>query len=189
MIYGYARVSTKEQNLTAQRSLLKENGAERIFSEKVSGATRNRPKLNKLLGSLETGDTLIVTKMDRIARSLKDGINLIDELTDKGIIFQVLNMGTFDNTPSSKMIRNILLSVAEWEREMTLERQREGIENAKKRGVYKGRPKTYTGKHKGLEHALTLFRNRDSNSLTVDEIAEITNISRATIYREVKHRS
>ena len=186
MIYGYARVSTKDQKLTTQKDMLKEAGAGKIYSEKVSTRQANRKQLSKLLDVLESGDTLIITKMDRVSRNLKEGIELIDTLTDRGVIFKVLNMGTFDNTPSSKMIRNILLSVAEWERDMARERQYEGIQRAKEQGKYKGRPKTYNDNHRGLQHALELFDDWDNNKMTVDDIADITGISRATIYREAK---
>lgn len=187
MKYGYARVSSRQQHLTTQKNTLKEAGADKIYSEKVSGKSiDDRAQLNKLLNLVKHGDTIIVTKLDRLARSLQEGIQIIDELNSKGVTLNVLNMGVFNDTASSKLIRNMLLAVAEFERELILERQLEGIERAKERGVYQGRPKTYTDKHKGLQHALELFNDRDNNKLTVDEIAEITNISRATIYREAR---
>lgn len=188
MKYGYARVSTHHQELEAQIKTLKQSGAERIVSEKVSGKDLDRAGLQKLLNQLEPGDTLIIAKMDRIARNVQDGIQLIDNLNERGIILHVLNMGLFDSSPTSKLIRNILLSVGEWEREMILERQREGIQEAKARGVYKGRIKKYTDKHRGLSHALELLRNRETNKMTVKEIEAITGISKATLYREAKHR-
>jgi DNA invertase Pin-like site-specific DNA recombinase len=188
MKYGYGRVSTHHQELDAQIKALKHAGAEKIFSEKVSGKDLDRAGLQKLLNELEDGDTLIITKMDRIARNVQDGIRLIDSLNEIGINLHVLNMGVFDNSPTSKLIRNILLSVGEWEREMILERQREGIQEAKQRGVYKGRIKKYTDKHMGLNHALELFNNRDTNKMTVKEIEAITGISKATLYREAKQR-
>ncbi|WP_422406987.1 MULTISPECIES: recombinase family protein [Gammaproteobacteria] len=189
MIYGYARVSTEHQHLSAQVTELKEAGVENIYEDKKTGKDINREGLNDLLQQLKKGDTLVITKMDRIARNVREGIALIDELTEQEITLKVLNMGTFDSSPNSRLIRNILLSVADWEREMMLERQRAGIEEAKKRGVYKGMPKKYTDKHKGLQHALDLFNNRDTNGLSVKEIAEITKISRATLYRAVKENS
>jgi DNA invertase Pin-like site-specific DNA recombinase len=188
MKYAYGRVSTTGQDLTAQVKALKQAGAEKIISEKVSGKNLDRAGLQDLLMKLEAGDTLIITKMDRIARNVQDGIKLIDSLNERGIILHVLNMGLFDNSPTSKLIRNILLSVGEWEREMILERQKEGIAEAKERGVYKGRIKKYTEKHKGLQHALKLYDNRDTNKMTVNDIADITGVSRATLYREAKNR-
>ncbi|MBO1579373.1 recombinase family protein [Bacillus sp. XF8] len=186
MIYGYARVSTQGQNLESQLTELQKAGAEEIYKDKASGKNINREGLNDLLSRLAQGDTLMVTKMDRIARNVREGIDLISEFNEKGIKLHVLNMGVFDGSPTSRLIQNILLSVADWEREMLLERQREGIEEAKKRGAYKGRPKKYTLKNASLEHALELYHNRDSNKLTMKKIAEITQISRATLYRAIK---
>lgn len=188
MKYGYARVSTASQHLTAQRRALKEAGAGKVFAEKASGKDTARPQLQKLLEVLQPGDTLIITKMDRIARNVREGITLIEELNEKGITLHVLNMGIFDNTPTSRLIQNILLSVADWEREIILERQREGIQEAKEQGKYKGKKKKYTAQHKGLQHALELFHARPENGLTVQEIAEMTGISRITIYREAKRQ-
>jgi len=188
-IYGYARVSTTGQHLKPQVEQLKGAGATKIFKEKLSGKNLERGKLQELLKTLKAGDTLVVTKMDRLARNVSEGMALIDDLNSRDVTLNVLNMGVFDNSPTSKLIRNILLSVADWEREMILERQREGIEQAKQAGKYKGRPKTYTSKHKGLQHALNLFDDRKSNGYTVDEIAEMTGISKRTIYREAKKRT
>lgn len=184
MKYGYARVSTVGQDLTTQVKELKQAGAEKIIKEKQSAKSIDREGLNSMLAQLQEGDTLIITKMDRISRSVKDGITLIDELNNRGVSLNVLNMGVFDNSPASKLIRNILLSVAEWEREMILERQKEGIQEARRRGLYKGMPKKYDDNHKGLAHALELMNNRDTNKMTVNDIASITGISRATLYRE-----
>jgi DNA invertase Pin-like site-specific DNA recombinase len=188
MKYGYGRVSTHHQELEVQIKALKQAGAEKIIIEKVSGKNLERAGLQDLFNQLQEGDTLIITKMDRIARNVQDGIQLIDSLNERGIILHVLNMGIFDNSPTSRLIRNILLSVGEWERDMILERQKEGIAEAKERGVYKGRIKKYTDKHKGLNHALELFSNRNTNKKTVKEIEAITGISRATLYREAKQR-
>ncbi|PGD77080.1 integrase [Bacillus pseudomycoides] len=187
-IYGYARVSAEHQNLSAQRTALKEAGAEKIHTDKKSGKSIDREGLQELMSQLEEGDTLVVTKMDRVARNVKEGISLIEELNEKGIKLHVLNMGLFDGSPTSKLIQNILLSVADWEREMMLERQRAGIEEAKKRGVYKGRAKKYTSKNASLVHAMELYDNRDANKLTAKQIAEMTQVSRATLYRAIKER-
>ena len=188
MIYGYARLSTQGQNLESQLTELKKAGAEEIYKDKASGKSLNRDGLKDLLSQLTEGDTLIVTKMDRIARNVREGIDLISQLNEKGIKLHVLNMGVFDGSPTSKLITNILLSVADWEREMLLERQRAGIEEAKKRGAYKGRAKKYTSKNASLVHALELYDNREANKMTMNKIAEATQISRATLYRAIKER-
>lgn len=185
-IYGYARVSTSTQNMQGQINELKKLGAKKIYSEKVSGASQERPELEKLFDLLEEGDSFVVTRMDRVARSLSKGIELIEQLNAKEVKMIVGNMGTFDNSPNNTMIRNILLAVAEWEREMTLERQLAGIEEAKKQGKYKGRQSTYTSDNKTIREALSLFMNRSTNKLTVDQIAKITGVGRASIYRKYK---
>ncbi|MCQ6265596.1 recombinase family protein [Fictibacillus sp. WQ 8-8] len=190
MRYGYARVSSSGQNLEAQLKQLTENRCEKIFKEKISGKSAdNREKFQVLLETVQKGDTIVVTKLDRFARSTKDALNIIDMLNDKGVGLVVLNMGgdTLDTTtPTGKLMVTLLSGVAEFELGLIKERQLEGIELAKQRGVYKGRPKKYTDKNKSLQHALELFSNRDNNKMTVDEICEITKISRATLYRAIR---
>ncbi|MDE5056020.1 recombinase family protein [Niallia taxi] len=186
--YGYARVSTAEQSLEAQLQALQEAGVSEVYQDKATGKNTNREGLQALLEALQAGDTLVITKLDRIARNVKEGIQLIDELVEKGIKLHVLNMGLFDGTATSKLLRNILLSVAEWEREMILERQREGIAIAKANGKYKGKPKKYTDKNPSLVHALELFANRATNGMTVKQICEITKINRASLYNIAKER-
>lgn len=190
MIYGYARVSSTGQNLEAQIKQLKEFGCEKIFREKVSGRKKdNREQFNKLLNSVAPGDTIVVTKLDRFARSTRDALNTIEELKQKEVNLIVLNLSGMHmdlSSPTGKLFVTLLSAVAEFEADMIRERQREGIELAKQRGVYKGRPRTYTERHKGLQYALKLFKERDTNKMTVDEICEITQISRATLYRAAK---
>ena len=190
MKYGYARVSSVGQNLTAQIRQLEEVGCDLVFKEKVSGRKKeDREQFNILLGKVQKGDTIVVTKLDRFARSTKDALSTIEYLNNKGVSLVVLNMGgdKIDTaTAIGKLMITVLSGIAEFEADMIKERQLEGIEEAKKRGVYKGRPAKYTEKHRGLQYAIELFHNRDTNKLTVKEIEEITKISRATLYRAVK---
>ncbi|MBX9967222.1 recombinase family protein [Priestia aryabhattai] len=190
MKYGYARVSSVGQNLTAQIRKLEELGCDIVFKEKVSGRKKeDREQFNILLGKVQKGDTIVVTKLDRFARSTKDALSTIEYLNNKGVSLVVLNMGgdkVDTATAIGKLMITVLSGIAEFEADMIKERQLEGIEEAKKRGVYKGRPAKYTEKHRGLQHAIELFHNRDTNKLTVKEIEEITKISRATLYRAVK---
>lgn len=188
MRLGYARVSSTGQDLSAQIKALKEAGAEEIIQEKKSGKDLNREGIQSLLGQLQEGDTLLVTKMDRIARSVKDGISIIDELNEKGVTIHVLNMGIFDNSPTNKLQRTILLAVAEWEREMILERQREGIEIAKANGKYSNKPRKYTDKHKGMSHALKLLADRKNNKMTVKDICETCSVTRSSLYEKAKEQ-
>lgn len=192
MKYGYARVSSVGQNLTAQIRQLEEAGCNLVFKEKVSGRKKEeREQFNILLEKVQKGDTIVVTKLDRFARSTKDALSTIEYLNNKGISLIVLNMGgdkIDTGTAIGKLMITVLSGIAEFEADMIKERQLEGIEEAKKRGVYKGRPAKYTEKHRGLQHAIELFHNRDTNKLTVKEIEEITKISRATLYRAVKEQ-
>ncbi|WP_127762469.1 recombinase family protein [Peribacillus asahii] len=190
MKYGYGRVSSAGQNLTAQIKQLQEAGCDTIFKEKVSGRKKeNRGQFNLLLETVREGDTIVVTKLDRFARSTKDALNTIEYLNSLGVSLIVLNMGgdkIDTGTAIGKLMITVLSGIAEFEADMIKERKLEGIEEAKQRGVYKGRPKKYTEKNKGLQHAMELFNNRNTNKLTVNEIADITRISRATLYRSVK---
>lgn len=190
MKYGYARVSSLAQNLTAQIRQLEEVGCDLVFKEKVSGRKKeDREQFNILLEKVQKGDTIVVTKLDRFARSTKDALSTIEYLDNKGVSLIVLNMGgdkVDTGTAIGKLMITVLSGIAEFEADMIKERQLEGIEEAKKRGVYKGRPTKYTEKHRGLQHAIELFDNRDTNKMTVKEIEEITKISRATLYRAVR---
>lgn len=182
MIYGYARVSTNGQardgnSLDAQISALKHAGAEAIFSDVFSGTKNNRPQLDKLLKVIQSGDTLIITKLDRIARSLIQGIQLLESLSDKGVIIDVLNMGIIDSSPTGKLIRNIMLCFSEFERDMILQRTMEGKAIAKQNANYReGRPKKF--KRAQLDHALELLQTH-----SYKQASAMTGISITTIYR------
>ncbi len=178
MICGYARVSTKIQeregnSLEAQEKQLKEAGAKVVFTESFTGATLNRPQLNELKKALEAGDTLMITKLDRLARSASQGIAFIDDLLSHGINVNVLNMGLMDNTPTGKLIRSILLAFAEFERDMIVERTQEGRRLS---GHFGGRPKKY--RKEQPEHAMFLLENH-----SYKQVADMTGISVSTLYR------
>jgi len=185
MIFGYARVSTRGQaregnSLEVQEKILKDNGVEKIFVDSFTGVKLERPQLTALLKMLHEGDTLVCTKLDRIARSLSDGSTLINELIEKGIKVHILNIGIMDNTSSSKLIRNIFFSFAEFERELIIQRTHEGKEIAKQKPDYKeGHPKVY-GK-KQIEHALQLLENNSYR-----QVEEVTGISKSTLIRAKK---
>ncbi len=187
MIYGYARVSSPTQNLDTQVVQLTAYGCQKIFQEKLSGRSmRNRAQFSTLLEAVTTGDTVVVTKLDRFARSTQDALNTMATLTERGVSLVVLNMGgdvVDTSTAIGKLLITVLAGIAEFEADLIKERQREGIAAAKARGVYKGRPRTYTAHHKGLAHALELLAARDRNHLTVNDICAMTQVSRATLYR------
>lgn len=147
MRYGYARVSTKGQqrdgnSLESQEKALREAGAEVIYTEAFTGTKKDRPKFSELLEMLQPGDTLIVTKLDRFARSIAQGTTLVSDLIEKGVKVHILNLGILDNTPASKLIRNVFFAFAEFERDMIVERTSEGKEAARQNPDFKeGRPK------------------------------------------------
>lgn len=142
MIYGYARVSTLDQDLAGQIETLEAMNCNKIYSEKFTGTTTKRPEFNKLLRRLKSGDMLIVTKLDRFARTASEGISLVDKLLVKGVRIHVLNMGLLDNSTMGKLLRNVMLAFAKFERDMIVERLSEGKARAKTLPGYReGRPK------------------------------------------------
>lgn len=184
MIYGYARVSTigqtKGNSLEDQERLLKENGATKIFKDAYTGTKMDRPSLSLLMGKIEEGDTFMVTKLDRIARSVKEGIDFFDSLIAKGIKVHVLNIGVMDDSPAGKLIRNIFLSFAEFERDMIVQRTQEGKAIARENPSYReGRPR--------LEFDITEYYNLTvTGDMTVTEACKTLGISRSTWYDRVR---
>ena len=187
MIYGYARVSTKGQakdgnSLEAQEKALRESGANEIYVDAFTGTKTDRPEFDKLMNKIQKGDTLIVTKLDRFARSMSQGSELVSDLIERGIKVYILNIGVMDNTPSSKLIRNVFFAFAEFERDMIVERTMEGKAIAKQNPDFReGRPKKYSRKQ--IEHALELL---DSNSYK--QVEDLTGISKSTLIRAKKKR-
>jgi DNA invertase Pin-like site-specific DNA recombinase len=182
-IVGYARVSTRGQSLESQIKALKENGIEgdHLFKEKESGATNNRHELANMLKFVRKGDTLIVTKLDRIARSTKNLLEIAETLEQKGVTFKVLNIQLDTSTPTGKLMLTMLGAIAQFEREMMLERQAEGFAIAKAKGLIKGRPST--AKQKSSEVAKLA-----SSGLTKNEIAKQLGIGIASVYRILKEQ-
>lgn len=175
--YGYARVSTVNQDLNAQLQALENEGCAEIYSEKFTGTKSDRPKFKELLSVLEKGDTLVITKLDRFARSTGDAIETIKDLFKRGIKVHVLNMGLVEDTPTGRLIFNIMSSFAEFERDMIVERTQEGKAIARQREDFReGRPKTY-GKAR-IEEALRLL---ETNSYK--EVERKTGISKSTLIR------
>ena len=182
MIYGYARVSTNGQardgnSLDIQTSALRNAGAEIIFSDIFIGTKNSRPQLDELLKVIQPGDTIIITKLDRIARSLVQGIQLLESLSSNGVIIDVLNMGIIDSSPTGKLIRNIMLCFAEFERDMIVQRTQEGKSIARQNPDFRdGRPKKFPMAQ--MNHALELLQTH-----SYKQVAAMTGISRATLVR------
>ena len=186
MIYGYMRVSTagqvKGNSLEEQKRVLEANGATVIYQDTFTGTKSSRPNLSILLDKLQEGDTMVVTKLDRFARNTVDGINMVHDLLKRGVKVNILNMGMVDNTPTGKLILTVMLGFAEFERDMIVQRTQEGKAIAKtKEGFTEGRPRKFTEEE--MDWAISLL---DTNSYK--EVAEITNISKSTLIREVKKR-
>ncbi|MEH7254287.1 recombinase family protein [Neobacillus niacini] len=180
MKYGYARVSTLSQELESQLKSLKDEGCEKIFSEKFTGTKKDRPQFQELLLTLKKGDTLVVTKLDRFARSAVDGIQIIRNLFEQGVKIHILNMGLIENTPTGKLILTIMSGFAEFERDMIVERTQEGKAIAKQREDFReGRPNKYNKKQ--IEHALKML---DTHSYK--QVEELTGISKSTLIRAKK---
>jgi DNA invertase Pin-like site-specific DNA recombinase len=180
MKYGYARVSTVHQDLESQVQALETEGCDVIYSEKFTGTKADRPKFQELLNALKTGDTLVVTKLDRFARSSEDAIRLIKSLFEKGIKVHVLNMGLVENTSTGRLIFNILSAFAEFERDMIVERTQEGKAIAKQNEDFReGRPNKYSKKQ--IEHALGLLQTHSYKM-----VEEMTGISKSTLIRAKK---
>ncbi|MGP1910665.1 recombinase family protein [Metabacillus sp. JX24] len=180
MRYGYARVSTVHQDLESQLQTLKKEGCEVIYSEKFTGTKVDRPQFQELLTKIEAGDTLIVTKLDRFARSALDGIQIIRELFKRGVKVHVLNMGLVEDTPPGRLILTIMSGFAEFERDMIVERTREGKAIAKQRDNFRdGRPKKFNKRQIG--HALQLLESH-----SYKQVEEMTGISKSTLIRARK---
>ena len=188
MKYGYVRVSSPGQardgnSLEGQEKALRENGAEKIYKDVFTGTEIGRPAFRELLDIVKEGDTIIATKLDRVSRSASQGIALVDELLAKGVTLHILNMGPMNDTPTGKLIRNIMFSFAEFERDMIVERMNEGkdIAKAKNPNYREGRKRKFTPRQ--LEHAMEML---ESNSYR--EVSALTGISKSTLIREHKKR-
>lgn len=182
MIYGYARVSTVSQELEVQLQALESEGATVIYKEKFTGTKTDRPQLNELLSKLNEGDKLVVTKLDRLARNTKEGIEIIERLFEKGVKVHVLNVGLLEDTTMGRFFLQTLLAVAEMERNLIIERTQEGKAIAKQQsGFREGRPNKFTKKQ--LDHAMQML-----NSHSFRQVAELTGISLSTLKRESSKR-
>lgn len=183
MIYGYARVSTLGQSregnsLESQVDLLNDYGCNEIIKEAYSGKTMERPEFMKLICKLKKGDTLVVCKLDRFARTTIEGVQTVQELFNRGIKVHILNMGMVEDTHIGRLILTIMLAFAQYEREMIIERTQMGKAIARKNNLFKeGRPKKYTKIQ--IDHALDLLAHGDSYK----QVEALTGISKSTLIR------
>jgi DNA invertase Pin-like site-specific DNA recombinase len=178
MILGYARVSTVDQSLDGQRDALEKAGAGRLFADTVTGTARHRPELDRLLDQLRPGDVVVVTKYDRLARSLKDLLEIVEAIESKGAGFRSLAEDIDTTTPAGRLVFHVFASIAQFERERIAERTREGLEAARRRGRVGGRPPALSPAQK--EEAR---RMRDEEGRPISQIAALFRVSTKTVQR------
>lgn len=186
MKYAYARVSTRKQfrdgnGLDEQIEKLKTVGYDHLVVEEFTGSTTKRPMLDELIANLQHGDTLMVTKLDRLARSTSEGSKLINDLLNRGVAVHILNMGLIDNTPTGKLITNIMLAFAEYERDLIIERTQAGKEIARtKDGFRDGRPPIAWSRKKAAADLILLHHK------SYKEVEELTGLSISTLARTIR---
>jgi len=180
MKIGYARVSTVDQNTNSQRDALKAAGCEKIITEKIPGASLKRPKLDKLLRSIDAGDVLTVWRLDRVGRSLPHLLEVVADLKARDVGFQSLNETIDTTTANGELIFHLFASMAQFERSLIVERTQAGLAAAKKRGVRLGRPPAL--KSEQVKHARKLIEAGEQPTA----VASSLGINRSTLYRALK---
>ncbi|PFU83463.1 resolvase [Bacillus cereus] len=185
-LIGYARVSTKDQELDIQVDKLTAYGCEKIFKEKQSGANSEREEIAKVMDYLREGDTLVVYKIDRLARSTFDLHKITRDLEARGVGLVFIKENIDFTTPAGKLMFTMLGAIAEFERDLINERTAEGRERAKQQGKHLGRK----GKdEKVVKQALKLYAERETNGLSVNDIVKTTGVPRSTIYAKIKEKA
>ncbi len=177
MIVGYARVSTTDQDLGVQLDELAAHGCERVFRDKATGTNTSRPGLTEMLSFVREGDMVVVTRLDRFARSLPDLFAMLDKLSKCGVAFHCIRQAIDTSTSTGKLTLAILGAVAEFENDLRRERQRDGIERGKQRGAYRGRMPSINPVE---------VRSLVADGLGVAQIAQRLGISRQSVYRHLK---
>ena len=178
MIIGYARVSTEDQSLDGQLDALKLAGAEKVYADKITGMARSRPELDRLFDQLRQGDVVTVTKYDRLARSLRDLLDIVDTIQAQGAGFRSLAEDIDTTTPAGRLVFHVFASIAQFERERISERTKEGLEAARKRGRVGGRPPALSPVQRDA-----VKRMRDDEGRNLPDIARIFEVSVKTIRR------
>lgn len=182
MRIAYARVSTQQQELDRQLDLLKEAGYDKLIQEKYTGTKKDREGLNKLLEMVREGDTVIVESISRLGRKTLDILTIIEELTNNGVHFVSLKENMDTTTPTGKAMLGMMAVIAQLERDLTVQRVKEGLESAKARGKKLGRPKVDEDK---LKNALRLY---DTGEWSIKDIINTTGVSQGTLYRAINKR-
>jgi DNA invertase Pin-like site-specific DNA recombinase len=177
MKYGYARISTIDQNADMQLKALQRAGCRKIFKDEKTGATTKRPALLRCLKALQDGDTLTVWKLDRLARSLRDLIAMVEDFEKRGVQFRSLTEEINTATPGGKLTFHIFAALAEFERGLIIERTREGMKAARARGVRSGRKPKLSRQQR--DHARKLIESGQRR----EDVADLFKVSRTTLYR------
>ena len=186
MKIGYARVSTQEQKLAAQIELLQQAGCEKIYKEKKSGATKERPAFLQLMEHLRTGDTVVVLKLDRLGRSLKDLISILEDIKERGAHFKSLEDNLDTSTSMGKLLFQLFGAFAEYERSIIRERTRIGLDSARRQGRIGGRKKGLT--KKAQDKAIIAERLYKQDELSIEAICERIEVSKPTFYKYLRHQ-
>ncbi|EOP32818.1 recombinase family protein [Bacillus cereus] len=179
-IYGYARVSTQQQDLIRQLDMLQNYNCTEILTEKITGTKSDRPELTRLKDKIRPGDTLVVESFSRLGRSTKDLIELVDFFENKGVKLISIKEQFDTNTPQGKLMLTVFQAFSQFERDLIAQRTLEGLESARARGRVGGRPRV---KDSFLQRALKLY---DSKEYSIQEIVNMTGISQATLYRYIR---
>lgn len=182
MIYGYARVSTADQNLDRQLDALRKHGIDKLFCEKMSGTKKNRPELDKMLSELSEGDTVVIESLSRLGRSVKNLSELMEYFNTKNIRLVSMKETIDTTSPTGRLLYTILASLAAFERDILVERTSEGLKAARARGRVGGRPKTDA---KAMQKALALYQTKE---YSVTDITDLTGVSKSALYRALKER-
>ena len=180
MLIGYARVSTPDQRLDLQLDALRDAGCERTFTDEASGAKADRPGLADALAFARTGDALVVWRLDRFGRSLKDLVGRVDELRERGVGFRSLTEGVDTTSPSGKLVFHVFGALAEFERDLIRERTMAGLASARARGRKGGRPRAMDE-----EKVRVASRLMKDPEVSVAEVCRAVGVSSATLYRYV----
>lgn len=176
---GYVRVSTKEQNTARQAELMNQLGAEKVYTDRMSGKNTERPELRKMLDFVRDGDTVVVESISRFARNTRDLLDLVEQLTDKEVDFISQKEAINTSTPQGRFVLTLFAALAELERENILERQAEGIAIAKAEGRMTGRPK------KAVDTFVNAYMDVKAGKLSAAKAARQIGISRSSWYRKV----
>ena len=182
MIYGYARVSTADQNLDRQLDALRKYGIDKLFCEKMSGTKKNRPELDKMLSELSEGDTVVIESLSRLGRSVKNLSELMERFNAQNIRLVSMKETIDTTSPTGRLLYTILSSLAQFERDILVERTTEGLKAARARGRVGGRPKTNA---KAMQKALALYQTKE---YSITDITDLTGVSKSALYRALKER-